>query len=330
MTGWQHAAGIDALNLDAIHRAGQLIEPYIVHTPVLHSLELNRLAGAQLWFKCENLQHTGAFKFRGACHALLQLTKEEREAGVFTVSSGNHGAALAYAGQLLNIPVRVAVPRTAPPLKKANIARYGAEITEIEPGMEAREAITADWHKTTDAIFVPPYDHPAIIAGQGTAALELIRSYPDLDCLMTPVGGGGLLAGTSMVGHSQDLPVYAAEPETVDDAWASLQSGKIEPARGPNSICDGLLTRLGDYTFPIIQSHVSEILRITDAEVAQAMQLLWQELKVIVEPSSATVLAAVLRYPGLFRDRHIGLILSGGNVDVTQLPWPVQGLELNL
>lgn len=318
---WQFAAGSEALQLDTIHRAHQLIEPYIVHTPVLQSPVLDTLSGTNLWFKCENLQRTGAFKFRGACHALLQLTKEERTAGVFTVSSGNHGAALACAGQLLNIDVTVAVPSNAPAAKKANIARYGATLIEIPPGMQAREAIIAKWQLERPQVrFIPPYNHEHIIAGQATAALEFIKTVPELDALIAPVGGGGLLSGSAMVAHSQGLPMYAAEPEQVDDAWASMQSGQIEPSRGTASICDGLLTSLGDKTFPIIRDHVDAIFKVSEAQVVAAMQLIWQELKLVVEPSSATVLAAVLAYPDTFADQSVGLILSGGNVDISRLP----------
>lgn len=325
---WQYAAGSEALQLDTINRAHQLIEPFVVNTPVLQNPYLNQLSGASLHFKCENLQRTGAFKFRGACHALLQLTKAQRSAGVYTVSSGNHGAALACAGQLLDIAVTVAVPHTAPPAKKANIESYAAEIIEIAPGMQAREEIVAKLiAERPQATFIPPYNHEHIIAGQATAALELIKLIPDLDSLIAPVGGGGLLSGSAMVAHSQSLPMYAAEPELVDDAWASLQSGQIEPARAPSSICDGLLTNLGDKTFPIIRQHVDEIFRVSEDEVVNAMQLIWQHLKVIVEPSSATVLAAVLKYNSHFKGKRVGLILSGGNIDITRLPWHVQRLE---
>lgn len=325
---WQHVAGSEALQLDAIHRAHQLIEPYIVSTPVLQNSYLDELFKSQLLFKCENLQRTGAFKFRGACHALLQLTKAQREAGVFTVSSGNHGAALACAGQLLNIAVTVAVPTTAPAIKKANITRYNATVVEIEPGMEARERIVAAWQqRRPQARFIPPYNHEHIIAGQATAALELIKSYPHIDALLAPVGGGGLLSGSAMVAHSQSLPMYAAEPEQLDDAWASLQSGQIEPARGARSICDGLLTNLGDKTFPIIRDHVDNIFKVTEQQVVAAMKLIWTELKMVVEPSSATVLAAVMGHPEQFQGKRIGLILSGGNVDISRLPWQVERLE---
>jgi len=329
VAAWQSAAGFDAINLAAVHQAEQLIAPYIVKTPVLQSSALNKLLNGELFFKCENLQRTGAFKFRGACYALLQLTAEQRAQGVFTVSSGNHGAALACAGQMLNIAVHVAVPITAPAFKKANIARYGAKLTEIAAGMPARQAFIDEQQQAADgALFIPPYNHADIIVGQGTAALELVKEISDLDCLITPVGGGGLLAGTSMVGHSQDITVYAAEPEKADDAWASIQSGKIEPSRGVVSICDGLLTQLGELTFPIIQSDVAAILKVSDSAVVEAMKLVWQELKIIIEPSSATVLAAVLAYPELFANKTTGLILSGGNLDVTCLPWPVTPLEM--
>lgn len=314
------------LDIAAVQQARQLIAPYLVKTPVLQSPILNELAGAELFFKCENLQHTGAFKFRGACNALLQLTPEQAAAGVYTVSSGNHGAALAYAGKLLQIPVHVAVPNTAPQVKKANIARYGAKITEIAPGMEARNAFIAAQAQNAE-LFIPPYNHTAIIIGQGTAALELSIEIPQLDSFITPIGGGGLAAGTCLVGQYQQIKTYAAEPAAADDAWASLKSGQIEPARGLVSICDGLLTQLGELTFPILQNELSAVLKVSDHAVVQAMQLIWRELKIIVEPSSATVLAAVLAYPEHFQNTRVGLILSGGNLDIGHLPWPVTLLE---
>lgn len=328
MAAWQSAAGDGSIHLAAIHQAEQRLASYCVQTPVLQSDYLNKLTGGNFYFKCENLQHTGSFKFRGACYALLQLTAEQQAAGVYTVSSGNHGAALAYAGQLLNIPVHVAVPSTAPAVKKANIARYGAHITELAPGMEARaEFLARQETEQPTQTFVPPYNHPNIIIGQGTAALELIKEVPNLDTLMTPVGGGGLAAGTCMVGNSQNMQVFAAEPEHADDAWASLQSGKIEPSRGLVSICDGLLTQLGELTFPILQDKLTAILKVSDDAVIEAMQLLWQELKIIVEPSSATVFAAALTYPEHFAGKFNGLILSGGNLDIHTLPWPTNILE---
>lgn len=330
MTGWQHIAGSDALNLNLIQRAEKLITPYIVHTPVLQSPTLNKIAGAELFFKCENLQKTGAFKFRGAVHALLHLTAEQRQHGVFTVSSGNHGAALAAAGAILGIAVKVAVPKNAPAVKKANIASYQADIVEIEPGMAARENFIHEQARN-DArrSFIPPYDHPLIMAGQGTAALELVKSEPELDVLITPLGGGGLLSGTAMVGHSQGINVFGVEPELASDGWHSLQTGSIQPALPPTSICDGLLTSLGQHTFPVLQTMVNSVLLVSETEVVAAMQTLWQALKLVIEPSSATVFAAVCKYPQHFRGKRIGLILSGGNVDVAQLPWPVTPLELH-
>ncbi|RUO37722.1 serine/threonine dehydratase [Aliidiomarina shirensis] len=327
MTGWQHIAGPDALNLDLINRAEKLIAPYIVQTPVLESTVLNAIADAQLFFKCENLQRTGAFKFRGAMHALLNLTAEQRKQGVYTVSSGNHGAALAAAGSILDIPVQVAVPSNAPLVKKDNIANNGAEIIEIEPGMAAREAFIEEKQNQSQRIFIPPYNHPLIMAGQGTAALELVKAVPDLDALISPLGGGGLLSGTAMVGHSQNISVFGIEPELANDAYLSLQAGSIQSALPPKSICDGLLTNLGEHTFPVIQDYVNAILLVTEDEVISAMQQLWQALKIIVEPSSATVFAAVCKYPEYFQGKRLGLIISGGNVDVRRLPWPVTLLE---
>lgn len=327
MTGWQHTAGVDALNLQTIYRAEQLISPYIHNTPVLASRALNQLVGAKLFFKCENLQRTGAFKFRGACHALLQLNKEQREVGVYTVSSGNHGAALACAGEKLGIPVHVAVPKNAPNVKKENMRRYRAKITELELGMAAREEFVEQQKTQSREIFIPPYDHPMIIAGQATASLELIKAVQDLNALIAPVGGGGLLSGTSMVGHSQDMSVFGAEPLNVNDAWESLKTGTIQKEKGVKSICDGLLTRLGERTFEVIQSFVDDILCVSEDEVVEAMQLVWQELKIVIEPSSATVFAVVLKYKEQFKGQRIGLILSGGNVDVARLPWNVERLE---
>ncbi len=327
MTGWQHIAGPDALNLDLINRAEKLIAPYIVQTPVLESTVLNAIADAQLFFKCENLQRTGAFKFRGAMHALLNLTAEQRKQGVYTVSSGNHGAALAAAGSILDIPVQVAVPSNAPLVKKDNIANNGAEIIELEPGMAAREAFIEEKQSQSQRIFIPPYNHPLIMAGQGTAALELVKAVPDLDALISPLGGGGLLSGTAMVGHSQNISVFGIEPELANDAYLSLQAGSIQSALPPKSICDGLLTNLGEHTFPVIQDYVNAILLVTEDEVISAMQQLWQALKIIVEPSSATVFAAVCKYPEYFQGKRLGLIISGGNVDVRRLPWPVTLLE---
>ncbi|RTE86522.1 MULTISPECIES: threonine/serine dehydratase [Gammaproteobacteria] len=327
MTGWQHAAGVDALNLQTIYQAEQLIAPHIHCTPVLTSRGINELVGAKLYFKCENLQRTGAFKFRGACHALLQLNSEQRKAGVYTVSSGNHGAALACAGEKLGIPVHVGVPKNAPRVKKQNMQRYHAKITELELGMAARDAFVEEQQQHSREIFIPPYNHPTIIAGQATASLELIKAVPDLNALVAPVGGGGLLAGTCMVGHSQDIPVFGAEPVNVNDAWESLQKGAIQKEKGLKSICDGLLTRLGEYPFEVIQSFVKDILCITEEEIVEAMYLIWQELKVVIEPSSATVLAAVIKHKAQFQKQRIGLIISGGNVDIARLPWHVDKLE---
>ncbi|RUO66236.1 threonine dehydratase [Pseudidiomarina planktonica] len=300
----------------AIQIAADMIAPYAVKTPVLCNEQLNALTSARLYFKCENLQRTGAFKFRGACHALLQLTSDQRQAGVYTVSSGNHGAALACAGRLLDIAVTVAVPRTAPKVKQENIARYQANIIMIEPGMEAREAFVAQQQADNgEQTFIPPYDHPHIIQGQGTAALELVQQHPELTRLLTPLGGGGLLSGSTVVARQHGIDaVYGAEPANADDAHESLAKGHIQPARKPVSICDGLLTSLGKHTFGILSEHLDQVLLVEDTDTRKAQQLIWQHLKVIVEPSAAITLAAVINHPELFKHQDVGIILSGGNV----------------
>ena len=309
---WQH---------QDIQQAAQRLAPYHVLTPCLRNDYLDALSGAQLWFKCENLQRTGAFKFRGACNALLQLSEQQRQQGVFTVSSGNHGAALACAGQLLAIPVQVAVPNNAPQVKKDNIARYCQHITEIAPGMAAREQFI-NARQQQPGTLIPPYNHAHIIQGQATAAWELCQQQPQLDTLLAPLGGGGLLSGTVRVARSLGIEqVIGAEPANADDAYQSLRSGQLQPARPPESVCDGLLTSLGEHTFAILQAGLDRVLLVDDEQVIDAMQLLWLHLKMVVEPSSAITLAAVLAYPEYFSGRQVGIILSGGNVDLKRLPW---------
>lgn len=297
-----------------IQQAATLIAPYAIKTPVLRSDALDKIAGAKLYFKCEHLQKTGAFKFRGALHALLQLSDAERAQGVYTVSSGNHGAALACAGQLLNTHIEVAVPSSAPAKKQQNIARYQPKMTPLEPGMAAREAFVATKQQQSEAHFIPPYDHPHIIQGQGTAALELLQAQPELQILITPLGGGGLLSGTCLTGRALGIEaVYGAEPELANDAYESLQQGSIQPAKPPKSVCDGLLTSLGQHTFPVLQQHLTEVLVITDEESLAAQALIKTHLHEAVEPSAAITLAAILKYPEKFRGKNVGLILSGGN-----------------
>lgn len=297
-----------------LQAAAQRIAPMVVHTPVLHSDTLNQATGCTLYLKAEHLQHTGAFKYRGACNALLQLTPQERAAGVFTVSSGNHGAALAAAGQQLGIAVRVGVASNASAVKRANMARYQADLVTIEPGMAARESFAAEQQKTGQ-VFIPPYNHPHIIAGQGTAALELIQTVGELDVLLSPLGGGGLLAGSAIAARALGVTqVFGVEPELAADGWASLQQGRIQPAMPPLSICDGLLTSLGSHTFPLLQQLIDGVLLVNDDEVLAAQQLCLQTTGEWIEPSSATVIAAIKRYPGQFKGLRVGAIISGGNV----------------
>jgi len=295
-------------------QAQQRINSYIVNTPVLTNPLLNQQLDCELFFKCENLQRTGAFKFRGATNALLRLTPEQRRQGVITVSSGNHGAALAHAGKALGVIVKVGVPTNAPAVKRQNIEAGGADITDIEPGMAAREAIIAQWQEEGESHFIPPYDHADIIAGQGTATLELLEQTDGLDTVITPLGGGGLLSGACLACEETDIQIFGAEPELANDAWLSLKAGKRQPALPAKSLCDGLLTQVGELPFAIIQQRINDILVLNDEETLNAMQLIWHHLKIIVEPSSAIALAAVIQNKSLFAGKRVGLVMSGGNI----------------
>lgn len=295
-------------------QAQQRINSYTVKTPVLTNPALNQQLGCELFFKCENLQRTGAFKFRGATNALLKLSPEQRQQGVITVSSGNHGAALAHAGKALGVKVKVGVPTNAPAIKRQNIEAGGAEITDIEPGMAAREAIVVKWQNEGESHFIPPYDHADIIAGQGTATLELLEQTDALDAVVTPLGGGGLLSGACLACHGTEIQVFGAEPELANDAFLSLKAGERQPALPAKSLCDGLLTQVGELPFAIIQQRISDILVLEDEDTLSAMQLIWHHLKIIVEPSSAIALAAVIQNKTLFEGKRVGLVLSGGNV----------------
>lgn len=295
-----------------VSAAADRIAARALRTPVKQSHALNSALGCQVYLKCENEQKSGAFKFRGACNALLQLSPEQRAKGVVTVSSGNHGAALAAAGQMLGVPVTVGVAHNASPVKRSNMLRYGANIIAIEPGMQAREAFIAE-QLAQNAIVIPPYDHPDIIAGQGSAALELFEEYPHLWGVVTPLGGGGLLSGSCLVAEHYDAFCCGVEPELAADGKQSLEKGEIQPAMPPQSICDGLLTSLGKHTFAIIKEKVTDILLVSDAEAKAAQELVEETTGMWIEPSSATVIAALKRYPDIFKEKHVGVILSGGN-----------------
>ncbi|MDA9968307.1 pyridoxal-phosphate dependent enzyme, partial [Salibacteraceae bacterium] len=298
-----------------IESAHQRIQPYIHNTPILTSSILNGLTGAALYFKCENFQKIGAFKARGALNFALQLSKEELKNGLCTHSSGNHAQAVALAAQLLGTKAYIVMPKTAPQAKVDATKGYGAIVTFCEATLQAREDTLATIQQKTKAVFIPPYNHDWIIEGQATCAKEILEELDALDFVITPVGGGGLLAGSALAAKyfSPKTTVIGAEPEGADDAYRSFQTGILIPSEHPNTIADGLLTSLGPINFEIIKQHVSEINLVTDEEIVAAMKLIYQHLKIVVEPSSATVLALVLKRKAFFKEKRIALILSGGN-----------------
>jgi threonine dehydratase len=300
-----------------ISEAHDRIKPFVHRTPVMTSAGINSMVGGSVFFKCENFQNVGAFKARGAMNAALTLSQEQRSKGIATHSSGNHAQAIARAAQILKTKSFIVMPRTAPEIKKNGVRGYGGEIFECEPTLEARESTLAEVIKKTGATEIHPFNNYAVIAGQATAAKELFEEIKDLDVIMAPVGGGGLLSGTALATKffSPKTTVIAAEPAGADDAFRSLQSGKIEPSQS-NTIADGLLTTLGDKTFPIIKEYVKEVITVSDAEIAAAMRLIWERLKIIVEPSGAVPLAAVLKAKEKFKGKKVGIIFSGGNVDL--------------
>lgn len=304
----------------SIAQAHQLIQPYIEFTPVLTSNSLNQLAGCTLFFKCENFQKVGAFKARGAMNAALSLTDEERKKGLATHSSGNHAQAIARAAKILNTKSYIVMPHTAPEIKKKGVRAFGGEIFECEPTLQAREETLANVIAKTGATEIHPFNNYKVIEGQATCAKELVEQAGNLDIVMTPVGGGGLLSGTALATKffSPNTKVIAGEPAGSDDAYRSLQSGKIEAAQS-NTIADGLLTSLGDKTFPIIYENVKEIITVTDEEIIDAMRLIWERLKIIVETSCAVPFAAVLKDKEKFSGKRVGIILTGGNVDLEKV-----------
>jgi threonine dehydratase len=305
---------------ESISQAHKRIKPFIEHTPVLTSSSLNEVAGCQLFFKCENFQKVGAFKARGAINAALKLSDEERKNGLATHSSGNHAQAIARAGKILNVKSFIVMPRTAPEIKKRGVRGYGGEIFECEPSLQAREETLAQVIKKTGASEIHPFNNYNVMEGQATCAKELFEQVPKLDVVMAPVGGGGLLSGTALATKffSPNTIVIGGEPAGSDDAYRSMQSGKIEPAQS-NTIADGLLTTLGDKTFPVIYENVKEIITVTDEEIIAAMRLIWERLKIIVETSCAVPFAAVLKSKEKFKDMRVGIILSGGNVDLEKV-----------
>lgn len=313
----------DLPTLASIQQAAARIARYAHRTPVLTSKYFNVRTGAQVYLKCENFQRVGAFKFRGATNAVFSLSDEEAARGVVTHSSGNHAQALAAAAGLRGIKATIVMPRNAPAVKRAAVADYGAEIVLCEPTLAAREAAADDVIRRTGAVLIHPYNDPRIIAGQGTAALELLADVPLLDVVLAPVGGGGLLSGTAIaVGElSPSTRVIGAEPQGADDAYRSLAAGKLIPSEDPDTIADGLLTSLGDLTFAVISQRVDAILTVGDEAIGSAMRLIWERMKIVIEPSAAVPVAALLENADRFAGRRIGVILSGGNVDLERLPW---------
>ena len=303
--------------------AAERVRGHVHRTPVMTSSAVDDIAGADLHFKCENLQKVGAFKARGATNAVLSLDDEAAGRGVATHSSGNHAAALAYAAAIRGVPAHVVMPSSAPPVKKAAVAGYGALITECKPTLEARETTLDAVVQRTGAAFIHAYDNPNVIAGQGTASLELLTDVPDLEVVIAPVGGGGLMSGTAIAVSSSrpDITIWGSEPAGADDAFRSLRDGTLYPSVKPTTIADGLLTSLSDRTFRILSERLEGILTVSEDDIIRAMRLLWERMKLVVEPSGAVPLAAVLQHPEHFTDRRVGLIISGGNVDLDHLPW---------
>ncbi|MCX8054734.1 MAG: pyridoxal-phosphate dependent enzyme [Ignavibacteria bacterium] len=309
--------------INHIREAHERIKPFVHRTPVLTSSYLNSLLGCEIFFKCENFQKVGAFKFRGATNALLSATAEELRNGVATHSSGNHAQALALAAKMLGTKATIIMPNNSPSVKKNAVAGYGADIILCEPTLESRESTLREFVNQSGALFVHPYDNFNIICGQGTAALELIDEVGTLDAVIAPVGGGGLLSGTSIAVKSL-LPkakVYGAEPSGADDAARSMREGSRITQIVPNTVADGLRTTLSELTFSIIRQNVDDIITIDDDKIISSMRLIWERMKIIVEPSSATALAAVIAEKDRLAGSRIGIILSGGNVDLDNLPW---------
>ncbi|HXB13111.1 MAG TPA: threonine/serine dehydratase [Bacteroidia bacterium] len=308
---------------EIIQDAAKRIAPFVHHTPVLTSLSINEMFGINLFLKCENFQKIGAFKYRGATNAVLTLTAEEKKNGVATHSSGNHAQALALAAKINGLKAYIVMPENSSSVKINAVRGYGAEVILCAPNQKAREDTLADVIKKTGATLIHPYNNYSIIAGQATAAKELIEEIKDLDIVMAPVGGGGLLSGTALSTHyfSPKSLVIAGEPLNADDAYRSLKEGVLLPSNPPSTIADGLLTSLGDKTFDIIRKHVKEIVLVSEEEIIAAMRLVWERMKIIIEPSSAVPIAAAIKSKDRFRGKRIGIIISGGNVDLGKSPF---------
>ncbi len=311
------------MNSKELQDCSQRIRPYIHRTPILTSRLLNNISGTSLFFKCENFQRMGAFKMRGAMNAVLQLSDAEKKRGVVTHSSGNFGQALALAAKSIGIPAYIVMPSNAPQVKKNAVKEYKGHVIECAPTHISREETAKHIEQEKGAVFLHPYNDMPVIMGQGTAAFELLQDHADLEYIFCPVGGGGLIAGTALYAHhfGNNCTVIGGEPFEVDDAYRSLLSGQLETNPTTNTIADGLKMPLGDVNFPIIQQYVSEIIRVEEHEIITAMKLIWERMKIVIEPSCAVPLAALLKEKNRFKNKKIGIILSGGNVDLEKLPF---------
>jgi threonine dehydratase/serine racemase len=314
-----------AASLADIRAAQHRIRPYAHRTPILTSRTLDDLSGRQLFFKCELFQRVGAFKFRGALNAVLQLDDTRAARGVVTHSSGNHAQALALAARIRNIPAHVVIPGGAPRVKRLAVEGYGAIIYTCEPSQRAREQVAERVAAETGATLIPSYDHPDIIAGQGTIGLELLAEIADLDAIITPVGGGGLLSGVTLAAKAlkSDIRIFAGEPEEADDAARSKRAGRLIPQPGTQTVADGLRTSLGQLTWPVLRDQVEGVYTVSEEAIVAAMRLVWERQKILVEPSAAVPVAAVLgdSFKRLEGIQKVGVVLSGGNVDLDHLPW---------
>ncbi len=311
------------IELSEIRKARSRIKPFIHQTPVLTSLSLNKMIDSELYFKCENFQKSGSFKIRGAANTVLQLNSQELEKGVVTASSGNHGAALSMVVSRLGITPIVVMPNNTPKVKVDNVKRNGGKVVWCEPNQVSREKILDDIIKQTNSILVHPYNDKRIIEGQGTVTLEFLEQCPNLETIVSPIGGGGLLSGTicSAKSLNKTIKIYGAEPKEADDTFRSIKSGTIQVNQSTNTICDGLRAQIGTIPFPIIKDNVEGILTIEEKDIIDSMKLIWETMKIIVEPSCAITLAAILKNKRLFLGKKVGLIISGGNVDLKSLPW---------
>ena len=321
--GMESVVGASDLTFEHVLQARERIAPYVHNTPILTSSYLNDRIGAELFFKCENFQKAGAFKVRGACNAVFGLSDEDAKQGVATHSSGNHALSLSYAAGRRGIPCHVVMPRTAPQAKKDAVIGYGGLITECEPSTTSREAVFSEVQTTTGAEFVHPYNDPRVIAGQATCSAEMLEAVDGLDSIVAPIGGGGMISGTCLTvsNLAPNIEIFAAEPLQADDAARSFRSGRIIADDAPVTVADGLKVPLKENTWHFVSHFVADVMTASEDEIVEAMKLTWQRLKIVMEPSCAVPLAVILKNQDVFRGRRIGVIVTGGNVDLDRLPW---------